>query len=85
MDTPIEERQNDFYRRLGSVAPPETITQSPFDFDPAHLERLVKLHVGERASGIDLANYMDDVLYGNIQSSLLVHALPFCLRACSVL
>jgi len=81
MDTPIEQRLNDFYRRLGSVVPPETITQSPFDFDPAHLGRLVKLHVGERASGFDLANYMDDVLYGDIQSSLLVHALPFCLRA----
>jgi hypothetical protein len=81
MDTRIDQRLTDLYQRLGSVAPPETITQSAFDGDSAHLERLAKLHLGHRVTGIDLADYMDDVLYGDIQTSLLVHALPFCLRA----
>lgn len=81
MDSRLDQRLNDLYQRLGSVTPPETISQSAFDGDLAHLERIAKLHLGQRATGIDLANYMDDVLYGEIQSSLLVHALPFCLRA----
>lgn len=81
MATRIDQRLCDLYQRLGSVSPPSTITQSAFDHDPAHLERLARLRLGERSSGIDLANYMDDLLYGDIQTSLLVHALPFCLRA----
>jgi hypothetical protein len=81
MDTRIEQRLSHLYQRLGSVAPPETITQSAFDGDPAHLKRLAALHPRERASVWDLRDYMDDVLYGDIQTSLLLHALPFCLRA----
>lgn len=81
MDTRIEQRLSNLYTRLGSATPPKTITQSAFDGDTAHLKRLAKLHLGERVTGIDLADYMDDVLYGEIQASLLVHALPFCLRA----
>lgn len=81
MDTQFDQRLRNLYRRLGSVPPPTTITQSAFDGDPAHLERLANLHLGQRITGIDLADYMDDVLYGDVQASLLVHALPFCLRA----
>lgn len=81
MDTRIDQRLSDLYQRLGSVLPPRTITQSAFDGDPAHLERLANLHLGQRITGIDLADYVDDVLYGDVQASLLVHALPFCLRA----
>lgn len=39
------------------------------------------LHPGECANLRDLANYMDDLLYQDIQGSLLLHALPFCLGA----
>lgn len=82
MGSRIDQRLSDLYQRLGSVMPPTTITQSAFDHDPAHLERLANLRPGQRISGcIDLADYMDDVLYGDIQTSLLVHVLPFCLRA----
>jgi hypothetical protein len=81
MDSRLDQRLNDLYQRLGSVTPPLTISQSAFDGDPAHLERLAKLRLGQPVTGIDLADYMDDVLYGDIQPSLLVHALPFCLRA----
>jgi len=77
----IEQRLNHFYRRLGSVTPPESITQSVFETDQMHLERLAALHPGECASVWDLADYMDELLYCNIQTSLLVHALPFCLRS----
>ncbi|MGA7399792.1 MAG: hypothetical protein WBW38_07220 [Candidatus Sulfotelmatobacter sp.] len=77
----IEERLNDLYRKLGAAMPPQVITQVAFDFDPGHLERLAALHPGERANVWDLANYVDDLLYQDIQPSLLVHVLPFCLRA----
>ena len=81
MASAIEQRLNDFYRRLGSVRPPESITQSVFDTDQLHLERLAALHPGERARVWDLADYMDELHYRDIQTSLLVHVLPFCLRA----
>jgi hypothetical protein len=81
MPTEIEQRLNDFYRRLGSVTSPQSITQSVFETDQAHLERLAALHPGERANVWDLADYMDELHYRDIQTSLLVHVLPFCLRA----
>lgn len=81
MPTGIEQRLNDFYRRLGSAIQPKSITQAAFDFDPAHLKRLAALRHGGQPNLLDLAKYMDDLLYENIQISLLVHVLPFCLRA----
>lgn len=80
MATAIEQRLNDFYRKLGSVTPPESITQSVFETDQFHLERLAALRAGERANVWDLADYMDDMLYREVDSSLLVHVLPSCLR-----
>jgi hypothetical protein len=81
MATAIEQRLTDFYLRLGSVTPPESITQPVFETDQMHLERLAALNPGECAGVWDLADYMDDLLYCDIQTSLLVHVLPFCLRS----
>jgi len=41
----------------------------------------VRLKPGERAEAEDLWNYVHDLLYTKIQSSLLVYLLPFCLEA----
>ena len=52
-----------------------------FETDQMHLERLAALGPGECASARDLADYMDELLYCDIQTSLLVHVLPSCLRS----
>ena len=55
--------------------------QTLYETDQAHLERLAVLNPGESANVRDLADYVDDLHYREIQASLLVHALPFCLRS----
>lgn len=57
---------------MGS-SPPLPITQEAFEGDPAHLQRLGKLHPGERADARDLWEYTQDLLYTDIQGSLLVY------------
>ena len=66
---------------LGNVAPPEEITQEPFEGDADHLRRLARLRPGERADAADLREYTQDLLYTEIQHSLLIYLLPFCLEA----
>jgi hypothetical protein len=69
------------WQQMGSVAPPETITQEAFDRDDGHLRRLVRLRPGQRAEASDLWNYTQDLRYTKIQGSLLAYLLPFCLEA----
>jgi hypothetical protein len=71
----------DLWRALGSVAPPEEITQEAFDRDDSHLRRLVRLRPGQRAEARDLWDYTQDLLYTEIQIPLFVYLLPFCLSA----
>jgi len=66
---------------LHATKPPEKITQEPFGGNDRHLRHLVRLRPGDRAGSEDLWNYAQDLLYKNIQSSLLVYLLPFCLEA----
>lgn len=66
---------------LGNPRPPEKVTQEAFDRDDAHLRRLVQLRPGERADATDLRKYAQDLRYTEIQDSLLVYLLPFCLQA----
>ena len=68
-------------RALGGHAPPRTITQDPFDADPDHLRRLVRLKPDERAAPGDLWDYTQALRYTEIQRGLLIHLLPLCLRA----
>ena len=68
-------------RALGSSSPPRQITQEAFEFNPQHLRRLVRLHPGERAEANDLWEYTQDLLYTEIQGSLFIYLLPFCLEA----
>jgi hypothetical protein len=69
------------HRALQATKPPENITQRPFEFNDRHPRRLVGLKPGDRAESEDLWNYAHDLLYTDIQSSLLVYLLPFCLEA----
>jgi hypothetical protein len=66
---------------MGSVTPPEKITQEAFDRDDGHLRRLVRLRPGERAEPADLWAYTQDLQYTKIQGHLLVYLLPFCMEA----
>lgn len=63
------------------MKPPEKIAQEAFEFDDGHLQRLARLRPGERAESEDFRKYAEDLLYTEIQSSLLVYVLPFCLEA----
>ena len=63
------------------TTPPEKITQAAWDRDDGHLRRLIRLRPGQRAEATDLWTYTQDLLYTEIQGSLLVYVLPFCLEA----
>ncbi len=72
---------NALRRAFAATAPPKQITQSAFEGDPKHLRRLVQLRPGDRAKVRDLWDYTQDLLYTDIQSSLLTYLMPFCLEA----
>jgi hypothetical protein len=67
-------------KTLGATRPPEKITQEPFEHNDGHLRRLVRLQAGERPDGNDLFDYMEDLRYTEIQTSLFVYLLPVCLE-----
>jgi hypothetical protein len=69
------------HRALHATKPPEKITQKPFEGNDRHLRHLVQLNPGDRAQSKDLWDYAQDLLYTEIQSSLLAYLLPFCLEA----
>ncbi len=69
------------HRLLGISRPPEKITQEAFEGDDRHLRRLARLQPGEQADGNDLWEYIHDLRNTDIQASLLVYLLPFCLQA----
>jgi hypothetical protein len=69
------------WREMGSVRPPEKITQEAYDRDDGHLRRLARLHPGQRAEASDLWDYAQDLRYTEIQGPLLAYCLPFCLEA----
>jgi hypothetical protein len=81
MITDISDRLNKLRRALGSESPPKEITQRDFEAGPEHLYRLARLRTDEEADGRDLCEYMLDLLYTDIQVSLFVYVLPFCLKA----
>jgi hypothetical protein len=67
-------------KSLGATRPPEKITQEAYAQNSAHLRRLARLQSGERPEGSDLFDYMEDLRYTEIQSSLLIYLLPICLE-----
>ncbi len=69
------------HRALGATRPPEKITQEAFEGNDWHLRRLARLQPGEQADRNDLWEYIQDLRYTDIQGSLLVYLLPFCLQA----
>jgi hypothetical protein len=82
MAPPCEDRRmGTLWHSLGSTTPPQRITQQAFEGDDAHLRRLVRLRPGQVAEAADLWEYTQDLRYTEIQGSLLVYLLPFCLQA----
>ena len=81
MTSPGSDAPVSLHRALHATKPPEKITQESFEGNDRHLRHLVRLKLGEHAETEDLWNYAKDLLYTNIQSSLLVYLLPFCLEA----
>jgi hypothetical protein len=69
------------FRRIFGLAAPTTITQEAHEGNPQHLKRLARLRPGERAEVADLWEYMQDLLYTEIQGPLFAYLLPFCLDA----
>jgi hypothetical protein len=69
------------HRALGVTRPPEKVTQGAFEGNDRHLRRLVRLRPGEQADANDLWEYIHDLRYTDIQGTLLVYLLPFCLQA----
>ena len=65
---------------LGATSPPKDVTQEPFEGDPSHLRRLLRLQPGERPRPDDLYAYLNDLNYTEIPSSLFVYLLPICLE-----
>jgi len=67
-------------RALGATSPPKDVSQEPFEGEPSHLRRLLRLQPGERPRADDLHAYIEDLNYTEIQSSLFVYLLPICLE-----
>jgi hypothetical protein len=65
-----------FRHAYGKAAPPEKVTQEAFDGNDRHLRRLLRIKPGERPDLQDLWEYLQDLGYTGIQSSLLAYLLP---------
>src|SRR5678815_5701255 len=61
--------------------PANAVWQKPFDYDVTHLHRLATLSPDAEAEPADLVAYALDFKYEQSQTNLLMHVLPFCLRA----
>jgi len=68
-------------RAFGRAVPPNGIRQEAFEHDDRHLRHLVRLRPGDRPEVKDIWEYTQDLLYSEIDGSLLAHVLPFCLDA----
>ena len=69
-----------FRRAYGKAAPPEKLTQEAFEGNDRHLRRLLRIKPREQPDLQDLWEYLQDLRYTDIQSSLLAYLLPFCLE-----
>jgi hypothetical protein len=81
MSTDIVNERVKLHRALGAMRPPEKITQEAFEGNDQHLRRLARLQPSEQADRNDLWEYIQDLRYTDIQGSLLVYLLLFCLQA----
>lgn len=64
---------------MGNTPAPKDVWQVAFDYDEAHLKRLVKLRPGELAKPGDLIDYCLDFQYEEVQPDLFRFVFPFCL------
>ena len=79
----------ELWRELGCPQRPKEIWQKPFEFDPAHYERLCQRCATDARfpanhDPVDLESYLEDLTYvEETQPDLLLFLLPLCLRAWS--
>lgn len=73
--------RNKLRHALGTAQSPTQITQEAFEGNDRHLRRLVRLRPDEQADPSDVYQYIHDLQYTEIQSSLLAYLLPLCLEA----
>ena len=76
----------ELWQELGRPQRPETIWQEPFDYDPAHFDRLCQSQAdGTLPEPGDVLDYAHDLSYvDEIQGDLFVFFLPVCLRVLSL-
>ncbi len=80
MTTDISNSLDKLRQALGAANPPNEITQEDFDGGRDHLYRLARLSADEEADGLDLCEYMNDLLYTEIQVPFFLYMLLFCLK-----
>lgn len=68
-------------RAFGPAVPPNGIRQDAFEHDDRYLRHLARLRPGDRPEVKDIWEYTPNLLYTEIDGSLLAHVLPFCLDA----
>jgi len=79
----------ELWQELGCQQRPKEIWQKPFDYDPAHYERLCKrcetdARFPANDDPVDLEYYLEDLTWvKETQPDLLLFLLPLCLRAWS--
>jgi len=73
--------RSELRKALGGTRPPERITQDAFERDEGHLGRMVRLEANARPTPDDLFDYLQDLRYTEIQTSLFVYLLPVLLQA----
>jgi hypothetical protein len=67
-------------RAFGTPAAPDQLIQEAFEGNDRHLRRLLRVKPGERPDPQDLWEYLQDLRYTEIQSSLLAYLLPSFLQ-----
>lgn len=83
MTTDIGNSLDKLRQALAGASLPKEITQEDFDGGRDHLYRLARLRADQEADGHDLCEYMNDLLYTDIQVPFFLYVLPFCLKAWS--
>ena len=76
----VKDRLRTLRQKLGANTAPTEITQRDFEDGPEHLHRLAHVQPEEQPDGRDLCEYMLDLKYTDIQTTLLVYLIPFCLE-----
>src|SRR5580698_5954761 len=70
MNSNSTDKRIELRKALGGTRPPERIAQDAFERDEGHLGRMVRLEANARPTPDDLFDYLQDLRYTEIQTSL---------------